>query len=133
VGAPDDGGTSAQVAELIARLRGDDRYARPLLVPDGERSFYLPVREIVRLEADGNDVVVRARRGSYVLRATLDSMEARLDPSTFARVTRSHVVNIDEIAEVHPWFHGDQKLVLRDGTELGWSRRYAAKRPDLLR
>ena len=41
--------------------------------------------------------------------------------------------NIDEIAEVHPWFHGDQKLVLRDGTEIGWSRRYAAKRPDLLR
>jgi len=133
VRAPDESGTTAQVAELIARLRGDDRYARRLLVPDGERSFYVPVREIVRLEADGNDVVVHARRGAYALRATLDSMEARLDPAAFARVHRSHVVNIDEIAEVHPWFHGDQKLVLRDGTEIGWSRRYAAKRPDLLR
>ena len=60
-------------------------------------------------------------------------LEARLDPAAFARVHRSHVVNIDEIAEVHPWFHGDQKLVLRDGTEIGWSRRYAAKRPDLQR
>jgi two-component system LytT family response regulator len=133
VRAPGDDGTSAQVAELIARLRGDDRYARRLLVPDGERSFYLPAREIMRLEADGNDVVVHARRGAYALRATLDSLEARLDPAAFARVHRSHVVNIDEIAEVHPWFHGDQKLVLRDGTEIGWSRRYAAKRPDLQR
>jgi two-component system, LytTR family, response regulator len=133
VSAPRNGETSAQIAELIARLRGDEDYARRLLVPDGERSFYLPVREIVRLEADGNDVVVHARRGAYVLRATLESLEARLDPAQFARVHRSHVVNIDEIAEVHPWFHGDQKLVLRDGAEIAWSRRYAAKRPDLLR
>jgi two-component system, LytTR family, response regulator len=133
VAAPRGAETSAQIAELIARLRGDERYARRLLVPDGERSFYLPVREIVRLEADGNDVVVHARRGRYVLRATLESLEARLDPAQFARVHRSHLVNIDEIAAIHPWFHGDQKLVLRDGSEVAWSRRYAAKRPDLLR
>ena len=131
--APRDAGTSAQVAELIARLRGDERYARRLLIPEGDRSFYVPVREIVRLEADGNDVVVHTRRGVHAMRATLESLERRLDPAQFARVHRSYVVNIDEIAEIHPWFHGDQKLVLRDGAEVTWSRRYAAKRPDLLR
>lgn len=131
--APHDAGTSAQVAELIARLRGDERYARRLLIPDGDRSFYVPVREIVRLEADGNDVVVHTRRGAHAMRATLESTAARLDPAQFARVHRSHLVNIDEIAEIRAWFHGDQKLVLRDGTEVTWSRRYAAKRPDLLR
>lgn len=125
--------TSAHVAELIARLRGEERYAKRLLIPDGDRSFYVPVREIVRLEADGNDVVVHLRRGAHAMRATLESLQARLDPAQFARVHRSHVVNIDEIAEIRAWFHGDQKLVLRDGTEIAWSRRYAAKRPDLLR
>ena len=125
--------TSAQIAELIARLRGDDGYAKRLLIPDGDRSFYVPVREVVRLEADGNDVVVHARRGTHALRATLESLEGRLDPAQFARVHRSHVVNIDEIAEIRAWFHGDQKLLLRDGSEIPWSRRYAAKRPDLLR
>jgi two-component system LytT family response regulator len=127
------GETTAQIAELIARLRGDDRYTRRLLIPDGDRSVYVPVREVVRIEAEGNDVVVHARRGVHVMRATLESLEARLDPAQFARVHRSHVVNIDEIAEVRPWFHGDQKLALRDGSEIPWSRRYAAKRPDLLR
>ncbi|MBV8748321.1 MAG: response regulator transcription factor, partial [Candidatus Eremiobacteraeota bacterium] len=127
------GETAEQVAELIARLRGETTYARRLLLPDGDRSFYVPVREIVRLEANGNDVVVHARAGAYALRATLESLEGRLDPAQFARVHRSHVVNIDQIAEVRPWFHGDQKLVLRDGAEIAWSRRYAAKRPDLLR
>jgi len=125
--------TSDQLAELIARLRPDERYARRLLIPNGDRSFYVPVHEIVRLEADGNDVVVRTRRGAHTMRATLESTEARLDPAKFARVHRSHVVNIDEIAEIRAWFHGDHKLVLRDGSEITWSRRYAAKRPDLLR
>jgi len=122
-----------ELAELLERLRASERYPKRLLIPHEGRSFYLPVREIVRLEADGNDVAVHARRGRYALRATLESFEERLDPQQFARVHRAHVVNIDEIAEVHPWFHGDQKLVLRDGSEIAWSRRYAAKRPDLLR
>ena len=133
VSAPLVGETSAHVAELIARLRGETGFARRLLLPDGERSFYLPVHEVVRLEADRNEVIVHARRRTYALRATLESLEERLDPAQFARVHRSHVVNIDEIVEIHPWFHGDQKLLLRDGTEVAWSRRYAAKRPDLLR
>jgi DNA-binding LytR/AlgR family response regulator len=42
-------------------------------------------------------------------------------------------VNIDEIAEIHSWFHGDYKILMRDGTEIGWSRRYAGQRPDLLK
>lgn len=126
-------GGAGDLAELLARLRAGERYPKRLLIPHDGRSFYLPVREIVRLEAAGNDVTIHTRRGDYSLRATLESFEERLDPAQFARVHRSHVVNIDDIAEIHPWFHGDQKLVMRDGSEIAWSRRYAAKRPDLLR
>jgi len=121
------------LAEALARARNDAGYARRFLVASAGRASFVPIREIVRFEADGNDVVVNARRGSYSLRATLESIEARVDPAQFARIHRSHLVNIDEIAEIHPWFHGDYKLRLNDGTELPWSRRYASKRPDLLK
>ncbi len=123
---------AAHVAELIARLRGET-FARRLLIAGDDRSFYVAVRDVMRLEADGNNVVVHTRRDAHAMRATLESFESRLDPAQFARVHRSHVVNIDEIAEIRPWFHGDAKIVLRDGTALPWSRRYAARRPDLLR
>ena len=126
-------GGDARLVELVARARNEERYARRLLVPADGRSFFLATSDIVRLEADGNNVFVHARRGRYGLRATLESLENRLDPEQFARVHRSHLVNIDEIAEMHPWFHGDYKLLLRDGSEIAWSRRYAAKRPDLLK
>jgi len=123
----------ADLAELLAGIRREDRYVRRLLIPGDGRSFFVPVRDIVRLEAEGNTVNVFAANGTrHSLRATLESLESRLDPAQFARVHRSHVVNIDAIAEITPWFHGDYKLALRDGTEIAWSRRYAAKRPDLL-
>jgi hypothetical protein len=28
---------------------------------------------------------------------------------------------------VHPWSHGDYRVVMRDGSELTWSRRYRAR------
>jgi two-component system, LytTR family, response regulator len=122
-----------RLAETLAELRNEERYVRRLLIPNEGRSFFVAVREVGRLESDGNNVVVHTARGPHQLRSTLESLEARLDPAQFARVHRSHVVNIDEIAEIHPWFHGDYKILMRDGTEIGWSRRYAAKRPDLLK
>jgi len=121
------------IADVVAKLRKEDRYVKRILIPNDGRSFFIPVAQIARLESDGNNVTVYARNGTYSLRSTLDAIEARLDPELFARVHRSHVVNIDEIAEINPWFHGDYKIVMRDGSEIAWSRRYAAKRPDLLR
>ena len=121
------------LAGVLSAARKEDRYARRFLVTNDGRSSFVPVSELARVEADGNNVTLHARRGTFALRATLESLEARLDPDLFARVHRSHIVAIDEIAAIEPWFHGDYKLKLRDGTELSWSRRYAAKRPDLLK
>jgi len=122
-----------QLAETLARIRNEERYVRRLLVPNEGRSFFVAAREITRLEADGNNVAIHTSRGAHPLRMTLESLETRLDPSQFARVHRSHIVNIDEIAEIHPWFHGDYRILMRDGAEIAWSRRYAALRPDLLK
>jgi two-component system, LytTR family, response regulator len=132
-GALDTKPDTSKLAATLSELRNEDKYVRRVLVPNDGRSFFVATREMVRLESDGNNVTVHTPRGAHTLRATLESLEARLDPANFARVHRSHLVNIDEIAEIHPWFHGDYRILMRDGTEIGWSRRYAAKRPDLLK
>jgi two-component system LytT family response regulator len=131
VGASNAAG-QAQLLTLLDAIRPPGHYLRRILVPAENRSVFLNVTEIVRFEAERNNVAVHSRRGTFSIRATLESLEQRLDPQQFARVHRSHVVNLDAIKEIHPWFHGDYKLALHDGTELMWSRRYTAKRPDLL-
>lgn len=122
----------SQLLTLLDAMRPAGQYARRLLVPVNGRAVFVNTAEIVRLEADRNNVVVHARQGAFALRSTLDALERRLDPQQFVRIHRSHVVNIDAVKEIHPWFHGDFKIRLHDGGELMWSRRYAAKRPDLI-
>lgn len=121
----------ARLIEMLDALRPERRYPKRLLVPAEDRSIFVDVAEIVRLEADGNNVQIVTSRGSFSMRATLESLEAKLDPEHFARVHRSHIVSLDAIREIQPWFHGDRRIMLRDGSTLTWSRRYAGKRPDL--
>ena len=123
----------AELREFLNAVNGAAPYAQRLLVESGDRSLFLAVRDIVSIEAQGNRVAISARGGRYELRTTMDSLEARLDPHDFVRVHRSNIVRIDAIAELEPWFHGEYSVKLTDGTAVTWSRRYAAKRPDLLR
>jgi two-component system LytT family response regulator/two-component system response regulator LytT len=55
---------------------------------------------------------------------TLDELQARLDPSTFWRVHRSHLVNINKIKEIVPWFSRNYILRMKDAkaTEIPVSR-----------
>jgi two-component system LytT family response regulator/two-component system response regulator LytT len=55
---------------------------------------------------------------------TLDDLQARLDPEVFWRVHRSHLVNINKIKEIVPWFSRNYILRMKDakGTEIPVSR-----------
>jgi two-component system LytT family response regulator len=118
------------LVEQILRERG---FAERLLIREDARAFFVPVRDISWIEADRNYLAVHCGAKTHTLRATLDSVEATLDPKLFARVNRGGLVRLDAIRELLPWFHGEYKVVLRDGTELRWSRRYISRRPELLK
>ena len=55
---------------------------------------------------------------------TLDELQARLDPAVFWRVHRSHLVNINKIKEIVPWFSRNYILRMKDekSTEIPVSR-----------
>ena len=98
-----------------------------LLVREGERMFFVPATEIVRLSAEGNYVRVHTRTGSHELRETLARLEARLDARRFVRVHRSEILNLDFVGEIQRHFHGDLIAVLKNGDAVRVSRRYAAR------
>ena len=56
--------------------------------------------------------------------ASMDRMEEHLSGTTFFRVHRSTLVNLDAIREFSPWFNGKYSLVMRDhkASELTVSR-----------
>ena len=55
---------------------------------------------------------------------TLDELQAHLDPAVFWRVHRSHLVNINKVKEIVPWFSRNYILRMKDGkaTEIPVSR-----------
>jgi two-component system, LytTR family, response regulator len=98
---------------------------RVLVIDDG-RAHFVAVDAIDRVEAERNYVVLHSRGQQHRLRATLASLAERLDPSQFLRVNRSTLVRLDAVREMHEWSHGDFRVVMHDGEELIWSRRYRA-------
>jgi two-component system LytT family response regulator len=101
-----------------------------LINSDG-RAFFLQVDRIDRVEAAKNYVRIHAGETAYLLRGTIDGLQRKLDPSRFLRVNRSQLVNIESIKELQPWFHGEYRIVLKDGTQMMWSRRYLDRSSDL--
>ena len=66
---------------------------------------------------------------------TLDELQEQLDPATFWRVNRSHLVNINKIKEIVPWFHRNYILKMRDtkATEIPVSRSQTKRLREYLR
>jgi hypothetical protein len=88
------------------------------------RDVLVSAADVHYLEAAGNYVILHTDQGELKLRETLSNLERELAGRDFVRVHRSYLVNLDAIREIQPWFHGDQRIVLRDGTFLNLSRRY---------
>jgi len=79
------------------------------------------------IEAAGNYVRLHVGNDGHLLRETMNSIEARLNPDIFFRIHRSHIVNIERIKELQPWFNGEYVVILRNGSRLTLSRGYREK------
>ena len=126
-------GFVSQLQNLVQQLQRERTYSERILVQENGRARFLAAREISWVEADGNYLQLHCGAKTYTQRGTLDSMKDVLDPKEFVRINRSSVVRLDAIREMLPWFHGEYKVLLKDATELRWSRRYVRLRPELLK
>ena len=120
---------SAVVQDLVKEIKGGSTYLDRIMVKSSGRIFFVKVSEVSWIEAAGNYVKLHVGAGEHLLRETLEATLRKLDPSNFARVHRSHAVNLDRIREFYHWSHGDYMIVLKDGTELRLSRRYRDNLP----
>ena len=62
----------------------------------------------------------------HLFRDSIATLETRLDPARFPRISRSAIVNVESIHELRPRFRGNHDVILRDGTVLQLSHRYRA-------
>ncbi|MEW5974572.1 MAG: LytTR family DNA-binding domain-containing protein [Acidobacteriota bacterium] len=118
---------SQGILSLIEELRQKPKSVDRLVVKNAGRVFFVKPQDVDWIEADANYVQLHVGRESHLLRETLTALEAQLDPGSFLRIHRSTIVNIDRIKELQPWFHGEYRVILQDGTALLLGRKYREK------
>ncbi len=118
---------------LLDEPRRKRGYATRLVVRDGPRVSFVPVADIDWIDASGTYARLHAGSRAPLLRETLKSLEARLDPERFVRVHRSAIVNVERIVAIEPYFHGEYVLTLRDGTKVTSSRTCSGRLREMLK
>jgi len=135
-----DRGAKPRTAEDFDRLLQilSDRQDRreQLAIKVDERFLLIHSDELIHasVEDDVVRVVTNSLSGTSNYR-TLDELQARLDPAVFWRVHRSHLVNINKIKEIVPWFSRNYILKMRDqkGTKIPVSRSQTKRLRDYLK
>jgi len=110
---------------LLQRLNERTGRREQLALKVDDRFLLVHADEVVHVSVEDEEirVVTNSLSGTSNYR-TLDELQARLDPAIFWRVHRSHLVNINKIKEIVPWFSRNYILKMRDGkgTEIPVSR-----------
>jgi two-component system LytT family response regulator/two-component system response regulator LytT len=126
----------AELERLLELLNGRQDRREQLAVRVGDRYLLIHTDEVVHVSVEDDVITVATNSLSGTSNyRTLDELQARLDPGVFWRVHRSHLVNINKIKEIVPWFSRNYLLKMRDarGTEIPVSRSRTKRLREYLR
>jgi two-component system LytT family response regulator len=117
VAAP--GGETAPAAPAVS---SPSEYLERIAVESRGQIRVVRVAEIDYITADGPYAELHVAGQTHVFRERMKTLDRRLDPKRFARIHRSTIVNLQRVASLEPFFHGDYVVKLHDGTKLKVSR-----------
>jgi two-component system, LytTR family, response regulator len=127
---------AAELQKLIELVAERQSRRERLAIKVGERFLLVQSEDIIyaSLADEGISVVTSQHAGTSNYR-TLDELQERLDPTVFWRVHRSHLVNINKIKEIVPWFSRNYILRMKDdkSTEIPVSRTQTRRLRDYLK
>ena len=119
-----------RLLELVQDLKPAPQKLERFVIKSGGRVFFVRAADIDWIEAAGNYVKLHVGTESHLFRETMNAIESQLDADNFFRIHRSHIVNIERVKELQPWFNGEYVVFLKSGTRLTLSRGYREKLQD---
>ena len=105
--------------EPVPTLTGDDQ----VFVKDSDRYWFVRLKNVRLFESEGNYTRLYFRQNRPLIYRSLSYLEERLDPSQFFRASRQHIINLEWVEDLEPWFSGKIIAKLKDGQEVEMSRR----------
>lgn len=90
-------------------LGGNDQ----IFVKDGEKCWFVRLDRVRLCESMGNYVRLFFDDQKPLVLKSLNSLEERLDPKLFFRCNRKHIINLNFIDKIEPWFSGGLQVTLK--------------------
>jgi two-component system LytT family response regulator len=112
--------------EVLEEVRPAKAVERLVVKVEG-RVLLIKVNDIEWIEAADNYVSLHVGKESHMMRETMTSIESRLPPDRFMRISRSTIVNLERVQELQPMFHGEYMVLLKSGAKVTLSRSYRDK------
>jgi two-component system LytT family response regulator len=124
--------TTLQLRTMLDAIAHPPRRLTRLAIRAGEKTMFLSVDAIDRIEASQNYVRVHAGQASHLVHVSMNAIEASLDPDAFIRIHRSHIVNLRRIKHLWSMAHGQYVVELVSGERLQSGRTYGERIRTLL-
>ncbi len=103
-----------------------------VFVKDGEKCWFVKLGKIRLFESMGNYVRLHFDDQKPLVLKSLNNLEERLDSNTFFRANRKHIINLQWIEKIEPWFSGGLLVTLQGGDKIEISRRQAIRFKELM-
>jgi two-component system, LytTR family, response regulator len=117
---PDASASDPRVAALVAA--GPPAPLERILIKTGERYVVVRTADIEWIEAASNYVILHTPSGRHILRRSLSTLETELDARRFFRTSRSALVNLSAVREIHAAAAGEHVVLLQSGARLPLTR-----------
>lgn len=116
-------------AERAEKILGENDQ---VFVKDGEKCWFVKLGKIRLFESMGNYVRLHFDDQKPLVLKSLNNLEERLDPNTYFRANRKHIINLQWIEKIEPWFSGGLLVTLKGGDKIEISRRQAIRFKELM-
>jgi len=115
--------------ERVERILGENDQ---VFVKDGEKCWFVKLGKVRLFETMGNYVRLHFDDQKPLVLKSLNNLEERLDPGTYFRANRKHIINLHWIEKIEPWFSGGLLVTLQGGDKIEISRRQAIRFKELM-
>lgn len=125
--------------EKLMHLPTDGHAQRDILRPedqiflkDGEKCWFVKLKDVRLFESEGNYVRVRFGENKPLVLRSLNTLEKKLDPHVFFRANRKQMINLAWVGKIEPWFSGGLNCTLTTGEVVEVSRRQTLRFKELM-
>lgn len=103
------------VAEIISMLEKEDTASLTLIATKERKTYFMKPEDISLVRAEGREIACYDKlKNRYVLDKPLYELENMLS-TLFVRISKSTIVNINQINHVEASFNGTMELVMKNG------------------